>query len=137
MYRRLPEAYDERQQVRAGDHRSDANSNLHRRADQVAYPSLPDLATVAPGGELTTLRPADTDQLSALADLGEPDVVGGEALRRIVELLLAFLDRLPALVQRRQVPAPAALTDDPQPPLLLVEGEAAADGKILDGLVSA
>ena len=54
-----------------------------------------------------------------------------------MELALALFDSFPALIQRTEVPTAARLADHPQPSLLLVEGQAFPDRKVLDGLVAA
>ncbi len=47
---------------------------------------------------------------------------------------LAFLDRLPPLLERREIPAAAVGAHDPQPALRAVERETSADREVLDRL---
>jgi hypothetical protein len=95
-----PYAEDERQQVGARDHGPDSDGHLDRCGNDATHAAPPELAPVAPGGEFAALRPADANELHSFRDVGQPDIVGREALRCVVELALALLDRLPALVQR-------------------------------------
>src|SRR5690348_4147251 len=51
----------------------------------------------------------------------ERDVVGGDAQAGAAEETLAAVDRLPSLLERREVPARAPRADDPEPPLRRIE----------------
>jgi hypothetical protein len=77
------------------------------------------------------------EQLESFAQPRQPDVVGRDALARIVEEVLACLDRFPAFLERREVPLLALAADDPEPALRLVEGEPPSDREGLNDLVGA
>src|SRR5690606_21307636 len=70
--------------------------------------------------------------VAALADVlrGCPDA-------RIAEAPLARLDRLPSLLERREVPAFALAAHDPEAAAIGVEGEAPADREVLHDFVRA
>src|SRR5262249_31931011 len=104
---------------------------------QLATSPPTELIAVSPRGEFRAQRLADANERQPVAQLGEPDVVRRDPASRVTVPLLGLLDRLPALFQRREVPALALRTDDPQPPLGGVERQALADRKRLDGLVGA
>src|SRR5690606_15686131 len=91
---------------------------------------------VAPRGELRPQRLPDADEIRAVTQRGEADLLGGHTLLRIAVEALPFLDAFPARLQRREVPLPAAGTHDPETPARLVEGEALPDREVLDGLVA-
>ena len=57
--------------------------------------------------------------------------------KRAAERSLALFDRLPALLERREIPAAAVVADDPQSSLVGVEREPTADRKVLDTLIRA
>jgi hypothetical protein len=86
-------------------------------------------AAIAPGGNLRLEGGTDPDQGEAFGEVGQTDVVGGIADSGGGKAPLAFFDRLPALVERREVPALAGRTDDPEPPLPRVERQPGADGE--------
>src|SRR5207302_3894270 len=77
-----------------------------RRGQQHALPApAPKLIAVAPRRHLRSQRVTDAHQLETFPQLGETDVVGGDAKARAGEEPLALLDRLPALLERCQIPA--------------------------------
>jgi len=84
-------------------------------------PSAPSVASGTAGKFRTLLRTVDFSP----------------STRKILEDRLALLDRLPALVDRGQVPAPASGTDDPQSSLPGVEGQPPSNGEGLDALIDA
>jgi hypothetical protein len=63
---------------------------------------------VPPRRELRAPRASDAHQIHALGQAREADLVGGKARANSGEAPLALLDRLPSLLQRREIPAPAA-----------------------------
>ncbi len=106
-----------------------------RRVQQSPLASSPELIAVPPGSELVPERSAHPDELKALGEPREPDIVRRRSETRVVEPPLARLDRLPARIQRREVPPFAAPADDPQTAARGVERETSADRKLLDRLV--
>src|SRR5262245_54618167 len=99
--------------------------------------SRQELAPVSPRREFRAERLADPDQVGAVSHAGEPDVRGGEPEVRVAEELLTLLDDFPAILERREVPAPAVEADHPQPASRLVEREALPGGRVLQHLVGA
>ena len=55
----------------------------------------------------------DAHQLEAFAKSRQPDVIRGDAQLRGPEGALAFLDRLPSLLERCEVPPLALAADNP------------------------
>ena len=108
-----------------------------RRGERHPAPPPPKLVPVAPRGELRPQRFPDAHQREALRVTGKADVVGGNAEVRVPEDPLAVLDGLPALFQRREVPAFALAADDPEEAAGGVERETASHGERLDNLVGA
>src|SRR5688500_7645828 len=104
--------------------------------DPVASPAT-ELIAISPGGELRTLRDADAHDLEPLLQPGEADVLGRRPEARVAEAALALLDRLPPLLERREVPPLASTADDPQPSLRRVKRQALPHGKLLDRRVRA
>ncbi len=84
---------------------------------------------VAPRRDLREQRGSDAHELEPSAKAREPDVVGRHPQTRAAEETLAFVDRLPAFLERREIPPPAPRADHPQPSLLRVVRQPAADGK--------
>src|SRR5690606_16041435 len=108
------------------------------RAVQHRPPAPPaELVAVAPGRELGPERRADAYQFHPLEQPREPDVLRRDAHARAAEQPLAVLDRLPALLERREVPALALAAHDPEPALRAVERDAPADREVLEHLVRA
>jgi hypothetical protein len=64
---------------------------------------------------------ADANQVEAIGKPGETDVVRGDAQSGCAKPALAFFDRLPAFLKRRQVPPFASAADRPKPAPLSVE----------------
>jgi hypothetical protein len=58
----------------------------------------PELISVAPRGELRTQRLADPNQLRAVTELGETDVLRRHTASRVAVESLGALDRLPSLL---------------------------------------
>jgi hypothetical protein len=96
-----------------------------------------ELVAVSPRRELRSEWFADSNQLGSIAHGRESDVVGRHSASRVGVETVGFLDRLPTLFERRQVPALALPADDPQPTLRRVERQAASDGKRLERLIGA
>src|SRR5690348_667178 len=76
---------------------------------------------VAPRGDLGEERRPDANELEPRAQMRERDVVGGHTQPRAAEETLAAVDRLPPLLERREVPALASRADDPEPSLHRIE----------------
>ena len=91
--------------------------------------------TVAPGRKLRSQGWTDPDELEAVIDACQADVVGGEPGPGDPEMALAIVDRFQALVERDQVPPCAERADDPQAPLSRVERQPATNGLVLDHIV--
>jgi hypothetical protein len=98
-------------------------------------PPAPELVPVAPRGELRPHRRPDADELQALFQASDTNVVSGGPKPGPSEEPFALLECLPTFLQRREVPPFTFPAHDPQPPLLWVEREPAADGERLDDLV--
>lgn len=96
-----------------------------------------ELIAVAPRGQLRTLRLADANELEPFTQAREADVIGRDAQLRGAEKTVALLDRFPAVLDRREIPADAPATDDPEAAVRCIEGEPATDGKMLDRFVLA
>ena len=101
------------------------------------YVALLESLAVTPGGEFGALRLADSHQVGAVGHARHADLVGGNPLAAVSEELLRLLDRLPALLERGQIPLGAAGADDPEAALGGVKGEATAHRKALERLVGA
>ena len=84
---------------------------------------------VAPRRDLGKQRRPDANELESAAELGEADVVGRHAQPGAAEESLGLVDRLPALLERREVPASALRADHPEPPLLRIVRQPTPDGK--------
>jgi hypothetical protein len=69
---------------------------------------------VAPCGELRAQRCTDSDQIQTITCAGEADILSGHTENRIPERDFACLDRFPTFLERTQIPAVAADTNDPQ-----------------------
>jgi hypothetical protein len=121
-------------------HSGDGAADHHRAHDGRSRDSVedgplappPELVTVAPGGELRPQRTADPHQLEPLGVAPEPDVFGRDPQTGCAEDPLAVLHRLPALLERGQVPSLAATTHDPEASLGRIEGESATNRKRLE-----
>jgi hypothetical protein len=100
-------------------------------------PSRAKPLAVAPRRELGAQRLPDANEVEPLSQGGEADVVGGNAQRRSPECPFALLDRLPALLDRREVPVATLCAHRPQPPSGRIERQPSADGKVLDDVVRA
>src|SRR5215217_3942921 len=98
-------------------------------------PPAAELIAVAPRRHFGPLRRSDPDEIEAVTSSGHADVVGGHAKARLTEQALAFFDRLPSLLERRQVPSLAFPAYDPQPSARGIERQATPDRKLLDRLV--
>ena len=123
----------------ARHHASDDNGADHgpdSARDQHGPSAAPaELVAVAPCGEFLADGIADPDEHEAFFQLCEADVVGRDPRTCVPEGAFAGFDRLPARLQRGEVPALAAPAHDPQPSLRPVKGEAAPDRELLDGFV--
>jgi len=96
-----------------------------------------ELIAVAPGSEFGAQRLTDTYQLGALPQPRESDLIGGEPHAGAAEESLALLDRFPAIVKGREVPALALAADHPEPAFRGVEGDAPAYAQVLhDGVLA-
>ena len=88
----------------AGYHPTD-----HREAsagdDNLPRTATSELISVSPRGELRPHRRANTDELRAVGEPRQSDLRRGDAAPRVTVELLRLLDRLPALIERREVPA--------------------------------
>src|SRR5439155_9555246 len=82
-------------------------------------------------------RLTDAHQFRSVVELPEPDVARRHTPARCPIQLLGALDHFPALLERREVPALAVRTHDPQPTLVGIERETAANRKTLERLVAA
>src|SRR2546427_132251 len=81
-------------------------------------PSPPsELIAVTPGRELWAERPPDAHQLETLVKTREPDMLRRIPLAHGAESALAVLHGLPALFQRREIPALTLAANDPEPAL--------------------
>src|SRR4051794_25935896 len=98
-------------------------------------PATAELVAVTPRRQLGPLRRADANELEAFPDARQSDVVSRHPQAGVTEQALAFLDRLPALLHRCQVPSLAAVTDHPQASTLRIERQPPADRKMLDRVV--
>ncbi|MBK9065368.1 MAG: hypothetical protein IPL76_00610 [Gemmatimonadetes bacterium] len=92
---------------------------------------------VPPRRELRQHRMPDPHQLEPAAQSRQAHLAGADPHRRGAEPALALLDGLPAVVERGQVPPPAAGTDHPEATACRVEGEAPPDGAALDLVIPA
>ena len=117
------------------DHDTPDHHRGTRPVQDLPLSSPPELVTVAPRRELGAHGLADPHERQPFGVPRQADVVGRNANPRVPEDALAVLDRLPALLQRRQVPAFAFPADHPEAPPGGIEGEPAADGEGLDDLV--
>ena len=124
------------------EHRSghdDRAGDEHRRAADQVLPAAAasELVAIAPRRHLRTLRITDAHELEPFLEPRETDLVGGHAQPGGAEGALALLDRLPALLERREVPPLALPAHDPEPALRRVEREPSPHRKVLDRLVAA
>ena len=91
-----------------------------------------EVAAIAPRGELRAQRRADADQLESVAKPRETDVVGRHAHVGAAKGALALLDRLPTLLERREIPSPAVMSRRPTAVPTRVERQTPADREMLD-----
>ena len=70
-------------------------------------------------------------------DAREGDIVRRIAKSRSAKETLAFIDGLPALLERREIPSPASRANGPEPPARRIEGKAMPDRKCGDLVVGA
>jgi hypothetical protein len=94
-----------------------------------------ELIAVSPGRQLRPLRLADPNERRSFAQPSHADIVSGHAQPAGAKRPFTLLDRLPSFVERHEIPALAYAADHPQPSLGPIEGQTAADGKVLDRLV--
>src|SRR5688572_12124579 len=118
------------------DHPRDGG-DADARVDEMTASPAAELIAVSPRGHLGTQRGADAHELQPFAQPGQSDVVGGRAQTRLGEQALALLDRLPALLERGEVPPLAGPAHDPEPPLRRVERKATPYWEMLNDLVLA
>ena len=102
----------------------------------LSAPASTELIAVAPRGELGTLRRANSHERRPVTQLRQADVLGRDAAPRITKQLLGRLDRLPAVLERREIPSLAVRAHDPQPSLRGVEREPLSDREGLERLVA-
>ncbi len=109
----------------------------HRAGNERLLATAPERIHIAPCRELEPWRLADADELQALREARQADLIGRGPYTRRAILALALLDGLPALLDRRQVPAAAPGADDPQTSVRTVEREPPANGQLFDDLIRA
>lgn len=117
----------------------DGGRTAHHGPGDQHLPLAPraELIAIAPRRHLGALRLTNADEIHALTQPREADIVRAHAQPRIAKAPLHGLNRFPALVQRREVPTRAGATDDPQTPAPRIERETGAHGKAFEGLVLA
>src|SRR5580704_7856844 len=108
-----------RQRSRADDRKSTSHQpgdcrDRHRAGKDRLLATAPERVHIPPRRELGARRFADVYELEALREARQPDLIGRGPHPRRAILALALLDGLPALLDRRQVPAAALGADDPQ-----------------------
>src|SRR5205823_973122 len=91
--------------------------------EHLAAAAPAELVAVAPRRELGTQRLADPDQDRAVAELRHSDVFRGDPATRDAVDLFRLLDRLPALLERGEVPSLAVGADHPEAALGRIERE--------------
>ena len=91
----------------------------------------------APRGHFGTERIANPNQLRAIAQPGQPDVVGAMAQSRITKQPLGALNCLPTFFEWGQIPLRAVRAHDPQSTFGGIEREPPADRKYFDRFVAA
>src|SRR5687768_17170906 len=133
---KAPRAPRDDSRRRAGDHYSHDGSYTQTAVDEMLAPSAAELISISPRRELRALGLPNSHQLEPLAQSSKADVVGRHPQSGPRVGSLALLDRFPSLLERRQVPALAHPTDDPQTPFRGVVGEPAADWEVLERLVT-
>lgn len=104
-------------------------------AGELAPSATAELIAVPPGRELRTKGCADPHEIDPVIDPREPNLICCDALFGIPIAALAFLDRLPALLDRSEIPSLAAPAHDPQTPKSGIKSQAPPYGKMLDRLV--
>ena len=100
-------------------------------------PAPAELIPVSPRRKLGSERFANSYELQPFTDARHSDLVGGRAKPGGAERTLAFLDCLPPLFYRCQIPALTLAADYPEPALCGIEGESPPDGEVLDDFVGA
>src|SRR5678815_6103791 len=83
--------------------------------------------SVAPRRDLRQQRRSNANELEAAAKARQADVVGGHPEACAAEQPLGLIDRLPALLERREVPSPASGANDPEPTLFRIERQPSAN----------
>ena len=96
-----------------------------------------EVAPIPPRGELRAKRRADANQLQSVGSRARPMLLVETRTKVPRYESLALFDRLPALLERREIPAPAVMADDPEPSFVGVEREPTTDRKVLDTLIRA
>src|SRR5262249_37401233 len=138
---RLRQHPSESADAHTGDRAADDQRAEHTDAaadeQHLPAPTATELIAVAPGGEFRTQRRTDADEGEPIAELGETDVVSGNAAARVAVELLGLLDCFPAFLERRQVPPLALRAHDPEPPFGGIECQALPDRERFDRLIRA
>src|SRR5205085_11394229 len=83
--------------------------------------SRQELGAVAPCSDLGTQRGSNAHELEPPMRLSQPDVVRCNAQPGVTEDPLALLDRLPTLLEGRQVPSSTFGAHHPEPAFLRIE----------------
>ncbi len=100
--------------------------------DQPSLVSSLESLSVPPRREFGAEGISDPDQLETLGQPGETDVVGGHPDVGPAEVAFALLDRLPAILERGEVPPAAGTADHPEAAPGLVVGDAPTDREVFD-----
>lgn len=116
-------------------HRRTACAKCRTRQVPTAPPD--ELPTVSPSGELRQQRPADPYEVEARSRPRQANVLRRYAAGCRPKESLTFLNGLPPLFDRGEVPASTAATDHPQPSTRFIERQAAADRKGVDDRIAA
>jgi len=134
-----PERYRQRGDRRAGERKcAETDRGCRTGNDRGAVlESAAKNRSVPPGGEFGPERLADANELCSVAQPRESDIVrlGAEFLR--AEQALTLFDRLPSLVERREIPPAACDAHDPEAAVVRIERETPADRERLDAVVLA
>src|SRR5262249_12789582 len=84
-------------------------------------------SAVAPRRDLRKQSRPDSNELETAAEAREADVVRRHAETRAAKQSFSVVDRLPSLLERREVPTATSRADHPEPATLGIEREPSAD----------
>ena len=113
----------------------DGRADTARDGDPPLEPPA-EYGAAAPRRALGPQRAADANQVRAVGETREPDVIRLRPEPPGAEFALARLHGFPTLFDGREIPARTVRADDPEPALGGIERQTPPDGEMLDDVIS-